>query len=47
MERFEVGDGQPIKITEPYGVYISSFCDENLQKNGKERFGEIYLGCIH
>jgi hypothetical protein len=47
MERFEVGDGQPIKLTEPYGFYISSFCDENLQKNGKERFGEIYLGCIH
>lgn len=47
MEKFDNGDGHPIKITEPFGFYISSFCDENLRKNGKERFGEMYLGCIH
>jgi len=47
MERFEFGDGQPIKITEPYGLFISDHCDENLSKNAKERFSEIYLGCIH
>ncbi|MCF6358179.1 MAG: DUF3800 domain-containing protein [Draconibacterium sp.] len=47
MERFENGDGFPMKITEPYGFYVSEYCDETLKKNAKERFGEIYMGCIH
>jgi len=47
MERFENGDGVPMKITEPYGLYVSEYCDNTLKKNAKERFGEIYMGCIH
>ena len=46
-ERFDSGDGLPIKITEPYGLFISEYCDENLRVNTKKRFGEIYMGCIH
>ena len=47
MERFETGDGFPMKMTEPYGLYISEFCNNELKENAKERFGEIYMGCIH
>lgn len=47
MKKFITGDEPPIKRTEPYGLYISTFCDEKLRQNGKERFGEIYMGCIH
>lgn len=45
--RYETGDGVPVKITEPYGLYISEFCNKMLTDNAKERFGEIYMGCIH
>ncbi|WP_225037426.1 DUF3800 domain-containing protein [Winogradskyella sp. SM1960] len=47
MERFETGDRYPMKMTEPYGLYISEFCDNKLKENTRERFGEIYMGCIH
>ncbi len=47
MERFEDGDGLPMKITEPYGLYVSEYCDITLKENAKGRFGEIYMGCIH
>lgn len=32
---------------EPYGLYISSFCSAELAKAARERFGYMYLGCIH
>lgn len=41
------GLGQPIKLTEPFGLYISEYCDEKLRRNIKDRFSEIYMGCIH
>ncbi|MGJ8715772.1 MAG: DUF3800 domain-containing protein [Maribacter stanieri] len=47
MERFENGDGLPHNLTEPYGLYISEYCDKKLTKKTRNRFSEIYLGCIH
>jgi hypothetical protein len=32
---------------EPYGLYISEYCDFRLTKTAREKFGKIYLGCIH
>ena len=32
---------------EPYGLYISDLCDENLTEIARSKFGDIYLGCIH
>ncbi len=46
-EDFLNGYGHPIKLTEPFGLYISEYCDDNLRKNIKDRFSEIYMGCIH
>lgn len=46
-DNFLNGIGDPIKITEPYGLYISEYCNEILRKNIKERFSKIYMGCIH
>jgi hypothetical protein len=37
MERFETGDGQPVKMTEPYGFYISNFCDEKFAEKWKRK----------
>lgn len=37
----------PYYDVEPYGLYISSLCDETLSMNARGRFGESYLGCIH
>lgn len=32
---------------EPYGLYISEFCDKKLSEKARNVFGEVYLGCIH
>lgn len=32
---------------EPYGLYISDLCDKKLSDTAREKFGDIYLGCIH
>ena len=32
---------------EPYGLYISDLCDQNLCDIARTKFGDIYLGCIH
>jgi hypothetical protein len=32
---------------EPYGLYISELCDKKLSDIAREKFGDIYLGCIH
>ena len=32
---------------EPYGLYISDLCDQNLSDIARTKFGDIYLGCIH
>ncbi|MCZ2474536.1 DUF3800 domain-containing protein [Aquirufa ecclesiirivi] len=32
---------------EPYGLYISDLCDKKISDIAREKFGEIYLGCIH
>jgi hypothetical protein len=47
MERFENGDGLPHNSTEPFGLYISEYCNERLTKKIRNTFSEIYLGCIH
>ena len=47
MERFENGDGQPHTSTEPFGLYISEYCNKKLTKKIRNTFSEIYLGCIH
>ncbi len=41
------GLGQPIKLTESYGLYISEYCNDTLRNSVRDRFSEIYLGCIH
>lgn len=41
----------PIEVAtlqvEPYGLYISEYCDEVLTQKAREAFAEVYLGCIH
>lgn len=32
---------------EPYGLYVSSYCDESLAALSRSLFEEVYLGCIH
>ncbi len=32
---------------EPYGLFISDYCDSNLTKTARTKFGDVYLGCIH
>lgn len=32
---------------EPYGLYISDLCDKKLFDIVREKFSDIYLGCIH
>lgn len=34
-------------IVEPYGLYISELCDNELAAVARKRFGTMYLGCIH
>jgi hypothetical protein len=46
-EKLNNGDEPPINKTEPFGLYISELCNEELATNTRQRFGEIYLGCIH
>ncbi|RJE70929.1 DUF3800 domain-containing protein [Reichenbachiella sp. MSK19-1] len=31
----------------PYGLYVSEYCDLDLVTQIKNRFGGVYLGCIH
>ena len=33
--------------TEPFGLYISDYCSEELRVIARETFGTVYLGCIH
>ncbi len=41
----------PIKVmsfkVEPNGLFISDLCDKLLADKARERFGTVYLGCIH
>jgi hypothetical protein len=32
---------------EPYGLYVSQYCNQELSSKAKEAFAEVYLGCIH
>lgn len=32
---------------EPYGLYISDYCDAKLAEVARSRFEEVYIGCIH
>ena len=32
---------------EPYGLYISEFCNDELARMSRDRFATMYLGCIH
>lgn len=32
---------------EPHGLYISNFCDNHLTETARNKFGNVYLGCIH
>lgn len=32
---------------EPYGLYISPLCNPALAETVRQRFGHMYLGCIH
>lgn len=32
---------------EPYGLFISEHCQDNLAEKVRETFGTVYLGCIH
>jgi hypothetical protein len=33
--------------TEPFGLFISEYCSEELAEKTRETFGTVYLGCIH
>lgn len=46
-EDFLNGIGEQKKMTEPFGLYISDYCDKVLREKVKDRFSEIYMGCIH
>ncbi len=37
----------PVFDVEPYGLYISTYCDQELIKSAKAAFSTVYLGCIH
>ncbi len=32
---------------EPFGLYVSEYCDETLAEKARTVFGSVYLGCIH
>ena len=32
---------------EPYGLYVSELCDDELASNVRACFGRVYMGCIH
>ena len=32
---------------EPYGLFISDYCDTHLTETARTKFGDVYLGCIH
>lgn len=32
---------------EPYGLFISEYCDIHLRETARTKFGDVYLGCIH
>lgn len=34
-------------IVESHGLHIAEGCNEDLKKAAKNRFGKMYLGCIH
>ncbi len=36
-----------VAIVDKKGLYISDNCTSDIKIKGKERFGEMYLGCIH
>lgn len=40
-------DPEPEVLVESYGLYIADSCDKNLKQTVIERFGKIYVGCIH
>ena len=40
-------DLQPTASVLPYGLYISPTCGEQLRQRATDRFGSMYLGCIH
>ena len=40
-------DSQPTASVLPYGLHISSTCGEKLRQSATDRFGSMYLGCIH
>lgn len=32
---------------EPYGLFVSKYCDKKLTEFARNCFGKVYLGCIH
>ena len=40
-------DLQPTASVLPYGLHISPTCGEQLRQRATDRFGSMYLGCIH
>lgn len=32
---------------EPYGLFVSPLCNSTLAEQVRQRFGQMYLGCIH
>ena len=32
---------------EPYGLFVSEYCDEKLSETTRNLFSTVYLGCIH
>jgi hypothetical protein len=34
-------------MVEPYGLYISKYCDEELAQTARNLFSAVYVGCIH
>lgn len=37
----------PVVKVEPFGLYVSPLCGPALSHHVRERFGSMYLGCIH
>ena len=40
-------DLQPTASVLPYGLHIAPTCGEHLRQSATDRFGSMYLGCIH
>ena len=41
------GNLQPTASVLPYGLHVSFTCSEELRRSATDRFGTMYLGCIH